>query len=551
MPWSGRDPLSAVVLAFQGPTLLYLDNVEDGAVAPGSEIVKLLGYLRYRCPELVLLSTSRCRLGVAEETIYHVAGFSVPDESTEIDPETGLSCNPGIAMLQDALQKSSKGRIGIKSDLLAIARLVREVGGLPLSLEMLAARAAVSGALPALDDVKQSAASPRQSVEWALHAVSPAARALLAPLAVFRETFTVEDAEQVLSESGADYLLAELDDVALVSVVRGLGTLRYRLLPAVLDWATERLSSEGRLMEIEISHARHFAALSLEGATAVGSDLRRNLALALPNCISAIDHLIASGRFDSAAESADALGHIFDFSGRYGEGESLLERLKSTLESHPEASLRSRAYLSDCLGRLQARLMKDGEGIKNLEFALESWKTLGDTVREGRAAGNLGVLNLRRQDFVGAEKYFDQALCCYVKSGEEARKAVIFINKASLYMELERWDEAHHALHQALHISEKLDDATEIRVRFADLAETEILLGRDRDALTHLEQCLCKDFSNENYLRVAQAGISLGVLKHRSSSKNEAVLQLLEQAFGCFESFRSRRSRHRCDHRRR
>jgi hypothetical protein len=230
----GRDTLVTVLQALQDRSVLFLDNVEDAALEPGGEVVQLLSYLRYRCPKLAILSTSRCRIGIPGELVIPVTAFELPSTEALGDTEASslLERFPGLEMVLDALDGACKAGAALRDDPSRLAELLRATGGLPLAIEMLAARAAVARRLPSLEEATAGELSPARSIEWALSAVSVEATDLFYSVSIFCDTFTAEAVEGITGRANVGFSLSELDDVALIHAVPGDGFLRFRCPPA-------------------------------------------------------------------------------------------------------------------------------------------------------------------------------------------------------------------------------------------------------------------------------------------------------------------------------
>ncbi|MGC4046895.1 MAG: hypothetical protein QM758_24130 [Armatimonas sp.] len=167
------------------------------------EVVQTLGYLVYRCPELILISTSRCRIGLPEEEVFPVEGLPLPTEGdlATLSLEDLETRYPGLEMLSKSLKAAGSDTLSA-SRAESVVALLRQSGGLPLSIELLATRINKQGEiLPSLHDIKTSAGSPRGAIDWALEPLSTATRAFLQRLSIFEGAFGIEDSKAVTGDT--------------------------------------------------------------------------------------------------------------------------------------------------------------------------------------------------------------------------------------------------------------------------------------------------------------------------------------------------------------
>jgi non-specific serine/threonine protein kinase len=290
----------------QGPTLLVLDNCEHliGAAAG------LAQSLLQACPELHLLATSRQRLGITGEIAWRVPSLSAPDPERLPGDETGavehVQQFPAVQLfLERAAAVRPRFQLRDREDALALARICWRLDGIPLALELAAARVSV---LPIpqiaarLDDRFRlltggsRAALPRHQtlralIDWSYDQLPTAEARLLRQLAVFAGGWTLEAAEGVLGAGccvlGADEdrraraptagrlapsaqhaapdvldLLTSLVEKSLVLVEEPPGGLRYRMLETVRQYAFESLRESGEEHAARARHADYYLALA-------------------------------------------------------------------------------------------------------------------------------------------------------------------------------------------------------------------------------------------------------------------------------------------------
>ncbi|MBI4772038.1 MAG: AfsR/SARP family transcriptional regulator, partial [Chloroflexi bacterium] len=242
---------------------LMLDNCEHLLEA----CAQTAGALLQRCPSLVILATSREPLGLAGEMIYPVQPFSLPDRPAALPVET-LMGNEAVRLFAE---RAAAHFDLTEANVLATAELCKRLDGVPLAIELAAARAGVL----ALDQMLarlgdrfallaggSRAALPRHRtlralVDWSYDLLSEAERTLFRRLSVFRGGWTLEAAEAVADDPDAALdLLARLADKSLVVAERRTEPRRYSMLETIRDYASEKLVGAG---EADAVRDRHFA----------------------------------------------------------------------------------------------------------------------------------------------------------------------------------------------------------------------------------------------------------------------------------------------------
>ncbi|WP_182481319.1 ATP-binding protein [Nocardioides immobilis] len=290
--------------------LLLLDNCEHLADACAHLVTTLL----QRCPGLRVLATSRERLRVDGEVVYVVPPLPLPTEDVQLQPGDILRYD-ALALFVDrasALHADRSPGIG-DIDAENVARLCRRLDGLPLAIELLAARTAAiplqvladrpDDQLPVLSMTGSRSAPVRHhtlraAIEYSYELCSEPARLLWSRLSVFAGGATLESvldvcADGVMPCSEVEAALTELVDKSIVA----FDADRYRMLATIRAFGSERLRALGDELVVRSAHRDHFAAMTADpvGAAwppATWSRLRRlaadhaNLRAALEFCLS-------------------------------------------------------------------------------------------------------------------------------------------------------------------------------------------------------------------------------------------------------------------------
>lgn len=264
----GADPSIVIADAIGDQRLLLvLDNCEHVVGAIASIAQALLA----RAPGLVLLATSHEALRVPDEVVWRLEPLALPPEgAVEID-------GYGAAELFVARARAADCRFDPgPENVAAIGAVCRSLDGLPLAIEMAAARLPFLG----LEGLKRGLGEPlrvlgfeapnsawrhstlRRAIEWSYSLLVEEEQRAFHHLAVFPGSFSLDAAVAVIKEDGFDYwdatdLLGRLADKSLVTVILG-NQPRYRLLETLRLFARERLEEAGELDKVAERHILYF-----------------------------------------------------------------------------------------------------------------------------------------------------------------------------------------------------------------------------------------------------------------------------------------------------
>jgi predicted ATPase/DNA-binding SARP family transcriptional activator len=254
--------------------LLVLDNCEHLVDA----CAELADAVLQTCPGVQILATSREALGVRGERAWLVPPLATPGPD-HADP---ASCE-SVRLFVDRARDTTPGFELTPDNLCDVAEICRRLDGIPLAIELAAARTAILS--PAqirqrLDNVFALLGTGRRTViprhrtlraaiDWSHDLLRPDSRILFRRLSVFRGGFTLDAVEEVASDddlAAADVLegIARLAERSLITVREQHGTARYHLLETVRQYATERLQESGELIPAQTRLALHISRLVAE-----------------------------------------------------------------------------------------------------------------------------------------------------------------------------------------------------------------------------------------------------------------------------------------------
>jgi len=258
--------LAAAVDAVRGPhLLLVVDNAEHVVAAAATLVATLLA----RCPGLRVLATSRQPLGVGGELVWAVPALTPPP--IDVTPDRLRDFAAARCFLERV--EAASGRYPSRDETPVVARLCRRLDGMPLALELAAARTTALS-VGQLDDRLSDAlhlltggprTSPdrhrtmRATLDWSYTLLDEPERVLLRRLAVFAGSFRLDAAEAVCGPGPTLDALTALVGHSLVTTTGAADGPRFRLLEVVRQYAAEKLADAGEAAELAERHAAHVA----------------------------------------------------------------------------------------------------------------------------------------------------------------------------------------------------------------------------------------------------------------------------------------------------
>ncbi|HYW88015.1 MAG TPA: AAA family ATPase, partial [Chloroflexota bacterium] len=408
---SQRLPAAMLQDALRGrDLLLVLDNCEHliGACA------ELVEATLIAAPGLRVMTTSREPLGLLGETVWRVPSLGAPLPSASPTIDEVLSSEAGRLFVERARAVSASFVVD-DHNAGSIARICQRLDGIPLALELAAARADV---LP-VEQLAQllgnqlrllvgsSRASPsrhrslRAAIDWSHALLERQEQLLLRRLAVFAGGWTLASAERVCAGGelpAVDVLdaLAGLARKSLVVADRAQGERRFRLLETVREFALEQLEAGAEAGLVHQRHAAYYLALAEAAEPHVAGPARRSWLERLDrehdNVRAALAWSQAAGQAETAIQLAGALGWFWFFQGYMSEGRGWLRAALSltTEVAHPGEHATAIARALGVAGRLAHVQGDEAAARPLLENAAAHYGQLGDVRGLGYALTDLG-----------------------------------------------------------------------------------------------------------------------------------------------------------------
>jgi predicted ATPase/class 3 adenylate cyclase len=397
--------------------LLVLDNLEHLLeIAP--DLAGLLAVAR----DVVVLATSRERLAVAGEQEYPVPPLPL-DDAADLFGQRARALRPDF----------------VADD--QVVALVRRLDGLPLAVELAAARtkvlspgqilARLGGPVDVLTSVARDAAdrhrSLRATLDWSYELLAPGEQRLFRALAVFAGSFTLEAAEAVCGAT-VDALQSLLDKSLVVSA-RGR---RFCLLETVQQYAAERAPEDA---ELRLRHASHYANVLRWAATAEPERQRRRETLVddLPNVRAAIESALAAGEAELAF-SLITMSWLVPASPRE------IERWVAAALALPDTGLS--AYRSGVVERGARIALELGDAARASDLyraLVEERQKLSDRGELDRALQGLAHANVDLGRYAAARSIWEELRSVFADAGEARSLAIADANLA----EIAGWEGRH------------------------------------------------------------------------------------------------------------
>lgn len=355
---SGKQTLRQILYAYlrDRELLLVLDNCEH--LLEGSQTARDIADLLVACPSIKVVATSRTPIRIHGEQEYLVSPLGMPaleslsgDRSrTPLLVESVAQVASVQLFVRRAQQVSSAFDL-TPSNASAVASICRRLDGLPLAIELAAARvkvlppaellARLDHALPLLTggarDLAERQQTMRDTISWSYVLLKRHEQTLFRQLAVFGG-WTLEAAQTVGADVGETTgiegvleTLCGLVDQSLVMVEQTPGgALRYRMLEPVRQYAAERLEQSGEAIAVRNRHAAYYLRLAEQG----DPHLRRATQLIWfdrieeehANLRAALAWLLGEGQLEASLRLAGALGWFWFIRGYVNEGHMWLER---------------------------------------------------------------------------------------------------------------------------------------------------------------------------------------------------------------------------------
>ena len=523
--------------------LLVLDNCEHLV----EEAASLVDAVLDSCPDLRILATSREALGVAGEVRWTVPALSVPGSGSP----SAMEELEGYESARLFAERASERRPGFalhSGNAVAVAEICRSLDGIPLAIELAAARTGalaveeISGrltdSLELLTDGGRTR-SPRQrtlrgALDWSYELLGEEERKLFRRLSVFAGGWTLAAAEVVGAGKGLDgsriiELLSQLVDKSLAKIeVTGEG-VRYEFLEPIRQYAREKLGQSGEAEAVRRRHAAFFLALAEEAEP----ELRRREQVAwLRRLDDEHDNLRAVLTWSLDREDAELglrlAGSLTEFwvvRGHYTDGRRWL---KEVLAKDTAASTPARAKALLGAGRLMQMHGDDKQAELTTTAGLKLYRELEDRMGISRSLIVLGDVILDQGDLARAKPLLEKGLALSHELGDDDTLARGLLSLGWLAWDRGDIERGKSLLEEGLRISRQIGDINRICDGLTDLGFAAMIQGDYEWATALTEEGLALSRESGNRTHTIYLLCNLGTIALEQGDHERAASLLKE-----------------------
>jgi len=483
-------------------TLIVMDNCEH-LLEPCAALIRSLVTA---CPQLYVLATSRQALGITGEVAFRLEPLPLPDPESVISAaapggEEAIATivsgiverSPAVSLFVERVAAAQPGFVASPQNIGAISKICCRLDGIPLALELAAARArslSVVQIASRLDDrfrlltSPSRAAPPRQQalralVDWSFDLLEPKERMLFARVSIFAGGWMLEACEEVCADApdedpggspagplpreGIDRgqildLLSGLVEKSLVLAESGDGgETRYRMLETLRQYAAEKLLQGGERERMRVRHLRWCLRFTEEAESEMrGANQTQRLSEQMRDNDNLRQALQEAGPGVERMRLATALFWHWYVHGFYAEGRGWLERV---LEQTPDAPVALRCKAMKTAGDLCWAMgdMEAAQAIHHRNLAVQC--DANDRRGVGMTYNSLGLVAYHQGDCAKAIEYYEKGLRILRELDEASAVGVVLMNLALPLKEQGAYREAEALLSEADAIHRKTGNA--------------------------------------------------------------------------------------------
>ncbi|MBC7228133.1 MAG: tetratricopeptide repeat protein [Thermoflexales bacterium] len=478
----GRRPLLTRLAGYlrDKSLLLILDGCEHLV-----ETVRPLVETLLQAADVQILATSRRALGAAGEVTWPVSPLAVPDMAlldALADPDLAqtLQSYESVAVFADRAAAVLPAFVVTGENARAVGRICQQLDGIPLALELAAARVNLLTPQQIADHLRDAlglltqgcpTALPRHqtlraTLDWSYALLTPEERVLFRRLSVFAGSFTLEAAESVAGGEGLARLqvldlLASLVNQSLVGAERAGEATRFRLHEVTRQYARARLVEAGEEAWVRNRHLDFFCRLaeSLEGNLlgTLPPNAFGRLAQEYDNLRAALEwSLREEGDARTGLRLAAALPNFWEMRGQFAAERGWLEELLTRAGAAAPPDLRAKALRG--AGRLAYYQCDFVAARSFFEQSVALDRELDNRPRLADTLGRLGFVFSIQQEYAAAEPFYQESLALFQALGDRSGVARILSELGYIALHQENLARARSLLEQSLTLFREPDD---------------------------------------------------------------------------------------------
>lgn len=453
--------------------LLVLDNFEQilDAATPLANVLA-------RCPGVTALVTSQAPLGISGEQLYPLLPLATP--SSDQTTAENILHSDAVALFVQRARSVNPNLVIDDRMAMTLAEICRKLDGLPLAIELAAARinilspdallARLSNRLKVLSGERRGVPdrlrTMRHAIAWSYDLLTPDEQALFRRMSVFVGGISLDAVESVCQPLGGgrhayDVLSALVDHSLVQSAPLSSGDSRFLMLETLRDYGLEQLDLTGEGDEARLAHATFFVELS-EAAEPhlVGGDQEAWLDRLEPeseNLRAAVDWSLTLGQEEIPLRIGGAIWRFCSTRGLASDCRAWLERALAA-EGSDQSPYRGKALIG--AGNLFEEHRELDTGWNYFEQARRFADRTSNPLIGTRAMTGLGIVAHDRGQYQQALDLHTQAAALAREAGDQRSTGVALANMAGLAWHQGKLDDADRCWNESLEIFAALGDAT-------------------------------------------------------------------------------------------
>lgn len=526
--------------------ILILDNCEHLISKAAQLCERLLTF----CPHLKILATSREALAIGAEQVWLVHPLALPS-SEQTSAVLTLVEFEAIRLFAERAQAVKPEFALTATNAPAVLRVCQRLGGIPLAIELAAARVkvlSVEQIAARLEDrfdvltTGSRTALPRHqtlraAIDWSYELLSPPEKILFRRLSVFVGGWTLEAAESVCAgeEIEAEHvldLLSRLIDKSMVNLQEQRGAARYHFLETIRQYARDKLLEAGEAEGVQNRHLEYFVRLAeeaeslwrlaeqefwfkrielehdnLRAALAWSQPAQGNLEAGLRLAAALAffwevrgypqegrEHLMAALGQTPAyptevrAKALNGAGYLAYKQGDYRSARALMDESLAMYRDLGPTSRRALASTLDLRGYIESEVGEYATASGLIQQGLDIMRELKDEDGIASALRDLGGCALRAGDDARAQQYLEEALPILERSGGWRSRAVVLSGLAEIALRQANYDRASELEQQSLLLRREIGDKWGMAVSLGNLAWAFLKRGDTEQTVVLLQE---------------------------------------------------------------
>ncbi len=496
--FSGRQEPETQLLDYlrEKELLLVLDNLEHLLPPHQSEIRRLVLEILRQAPAVKMLVTSRERLNLQVEWIFHVRGLACPDECESTDAD--VREYSAVRLFLERARRVEPDFSLSPTVTSAMVRICHLLEGMPLGIELAAASISTLSCeqvaaeiernldtlVTTMQDVPERHRSVRAVFEYSWNSLSEEERRVFRKLTPLRGSFDVRAAQEVAGASV--WILSSLTDRSLV---RKVSATRYEIHELLRQYAAEKLDQHPQeRKETHERHCEYYAEFLHQRAEHLQGDRQREslaeIHAEIENVRAAWQYAVAHTKEDALEKSIFGLLRFYERRSWFQEGLNVFGKAAASLEASfgpLDQVMGRRAIIMSMLlsqqGWYAHRLGRSEEAMSLLQKSLVILRRQGVRWELAKVLNESGVVAYRAGDYVGARRLYEESLAVCRQLGNRRELAVALSNLGNVCRAMGEYEQAKKFLRESVDVFRERGDQYSMAVSLNNLGEVFRALG--------------------------------------------------------------------------